>query len=506
VTPGGRRPGTAGGLLARNTVLNLAGQLLPLLVAAGAIPFLVRGLGADAFGLLALVWMVVTFFGELGFGRATTKFAAEAAEQGDGDRLVGVVWGSLLVQAGLGLLAGGLLALAAPFASADFLQMPAELEAPARGTILLTALAVPILMVSSSLRGILEAEQRFDLVNAVRVPSGMASFLLPLAGMFLGMGLVGIVALLLAGRVLTVLAFAVLSLRVVPELRSRPRVRELGTLFRFGAWTAVSSVVSPLLVYLDRVVLAAVISVAAVAYYAAPFEVVIRLLLIPGSLAATLFPAFSALRAGGDRERTALLASRSVKYILLALGPLGILLVGSGWDLLHLWLGPEYAREGALALRILAVGVVINSVAWVPFTLLQGIGRPDLTGWFHLLELPVHAVLVVLLVGAWGVPGAALAWSLRVALDAALLFWAAGRVAGVGPREFAAEGVFKMGGLVVVGGALGALVGTMGPHPWVRVGLTLAILGVVTGVAWRHLLGDEDRTRLRGLVRRARSA
>jgi O-antigen/teichoic acid export membrane protein len=95
------------------------------------------------------------------------------------------------------------------------------------------------------------------------------------------------------------------------------------------------------------------------------------------------------------------------------------------------WLGPDFAREGALAFRILAVGMLINSLAWVPQALVQGVGRADLTAWFHLIELPVQLILAWILVSVWGVPGAALAWTLRVALDAALLFWAAQRLTRV---------------------------------------------------------------------------
>ena len=45
-------------------------------------------------------------------------------------------------------------------------------------------------------------------------------------------------------------------------------------------------------------------------------------------------------------------------------------------------------------LQILAVGVFINSLAQVPFALLQGVGRPDLTATLHLIELPLYLGLL----------------------------------------------------------------------------------------------------------------
>ena len=69
-----------GSLLAKNTVLNFIGQVVPLFVAVIAIPFIIRGLGADRFGILSLAWIIIGYFSiiNLGLGRATTKFVAEA--------------------------------------------------------------------------------------------------------------------------------------------------------------------------------------------------------------------------------------------------------------------------------------------------------------------------------------------------------------------------------------------------------------------------------------------
>ena len=78
---------TRGRLLAHNTVLNVIGQGLPLLVGVAAMPVVTRGLGPARFGVLALAWALlgyVTVF-DLGLGRASTKFSAEALGRGVDD-------------------------------------------------------------------------------------------------------------------------------------------------------------------------------------------------------------------------------------------------------------------------------------------------------------------------------------------------------------------------------------------------------------------------------------
>ena len=66
---------------------------MPLLVAVIALPFIVRGLGTDRFGLLSLAWVILGYFTifDLGLGRATTKYVAEALGKDEGDQIPEIV-------------------------------------------------------------------------------------------------------------------------------------------------------------------------------------------------------------------------------------------------------------------------------------------------------------------------------------------------------------------------------------------------------------------------------
>ena len=150
------------------------------------------------------------------------------------------------------------------------------------------------------------------------------------------------------------------------------------------------------------------LTMAAVAYYSVPYDMVTRVLIIPTSLVAALFPAFSALISQGEWERLGYFLSRSVKWVLLTVGPVVVIVVVIGRDILQLWLGPIFAEESTPILQILAIGVLVNSLAHLPFALLQAASRPDLTAKFHLAELPVHGLLVWWLISLWGTTGAAL--------------------------------------------------------------------------------------------------
>src|SRR5690606_23858414 len=158
-----RAPETSG-RLARNTLYNALGFGLPVLVAVAAMPVLARSLETASFGLLALAWLVHGYANELGFGRATTKFAAEVGGD-DVARLRAVVWTTFALQSAAGVCAGLALALAAPLLAHDVLRIPADLQSEAVRAFVWLGATVPVIVAAASLRGLLEALQRFDLVN-----------------------------------------------------------------------------------------------------------------------------------------------------------------------------------------------------------------------------------------------------------------------------------------------------------------------------------------------------
>ena len=496
------RSGT-GQVLARNTALNLIGYALPLIVAVAALPLVLEGLGEARFGILALAWALLGYVAEIGFGRATTHFVADAIARGEERRLPGIVGGTVLIQAGFGVAAGLALLFATPLLVERALNMPAELIAEARLGFFLMAAITPLVLVSSAFRGVLEAAQRFDLVNAVKVPLGIANFLLPLVAIWLGWRLPGVIALLLAARALSVVAHYVLARRIFPVLRQSVPLRLVPwrELVSFGGWTSVSAIVSPVLVYLDRFMLGVLLAMTAVAYYTVPFEVLGRVLpVLPSALVATLFPAFSAEHGRAD-GRADVLAARAVKYILIAVGATSIFLLATAEDLLTIWIDAAFAAEAALAMKILAVGFLINALAYVPLSLLQSIGRPDLPAKFHLIELPIQFVLVWFFVSNWGVPGAALAWTARVTIDTTLLYAACARLTGLSARSLAAERVPQTALLLAGLGAIAFSVLPQLPALWMRSGFVIGVLVLLIYLAWHYSFAEADRGMVTRLLR-----
>jgi len=129
-----------------------------------------------------------------------------------------------------------------------------------------------------------------------------------------------------------------------------------------------------------------------------------------------------------DSRHTTDLYYKSVKYIFLALLPVTLISASLAREILTYWLGSHFAENSYRVLQVLSLGVFINGIANVPFALIQGAGRSDLTAKINLLELPAYLCVMWWLINGYGIVGAAVAWLFRMAVDALLLVVVAGRL------------------------------------------------------------------------------
>ena len=415
-------------LLARNTALNLLTHALLLGMAFWGIPILTRGLGKELFGFLTILWVFVGYFSLLDFGvsRAVTKFVADSIALEDREAANRVSWASVILSSLLGMAAAGVLAFSTEFWLTDVLHIPPALFEEARAAFLIAVVGIPFMLVFGVLKGIQMACQRFGLVNALQLFIGSSQWVGAVLLLWWGYGLKEILLLTVVVRAAAAVLSFLLTPRLLPGFFARIRFWDREAVHRllsYGGWVTVSQIVSPLFSYLDRILVGAFISLAAVAFYTVPQEALLRLLVVPMSLTVTLFPALSQqfIVAGGE-ETTRQLYYRSVKYLLLLMVPVTTFLLVFAEDILLVWVGPEYAAESTTVFRILTLGMALATMAQVPTTALQAFGRPDLPAKFHVLELPVMLAMNFILIPMLGIMGAAITWSARLLLDAVLLF------------------------------------------------------------------------------------
>ncbi len=419
--------------VARNSALYFSSFALPAVAAIFLVPVTVRALGPSRFGLLALAWAVAEGSGmfDLGLGRATVRFVADATDKGR-ERLKEIVLTSVLSQTAAGLVAGVLLFFLAPMLVNRVFTISPEASLEATAMFRVLALHLPVLLALAALRAALEGAQRFDIGAALRIPGTLASIAIPAAAAAAGHSLPTILWYLLAFRV-TLLSISAAAVRrtLLPGRWALPSGwRTFREMMRYSGWVALSTALGPLLGSFDRFVVGSLVGVAGLGYYTGAAEAANRFLLIPATAFAALLPALAATDARGARDR-GLVATRAARRQLAALlFPLCLALFAFAPATLRVWLGPAFAIEAGQALRILSVGVFFGGLAHLPMALLYGSNRPDLPAKIHAAEIIIHLPLTLLLVRRLGITGAALAWAMRCAADLMLYEWASRRAFG----------------------------------------------------------------------------
>jgi O-antigen/teichoic acid export membrane protein len=422
---------TSGRQLARSTLWNFGASVASIVIALLSVPILIRHLGAERFGVISLVWVVEGQFSlfDLGLSRALTKLVAEKLGISREVDIPAIFWSALLIMGAAGVVAGVILRTVSPWLVHSILKVPENIQPETLVSFYLVALSLPIVISSAGLRGYLEAHQRFDLVSSVRVPISILSYSVPLLVLPFSKTLVPVIVVLVSARFVAWAIHLSLCFRVSPSLGKEITVKgaPLRYMFSFGGWMTVTNVVSPIMVNLDRFLIGALLSMAAVAYYVTPYEAVTKLWIIPSALSGVLFPAF-ATALGQDRKRAALLFDKAVTYIFISLFPIIVSVLALGHFGLQLWLGTVFAQKCTVVLSLLAVGVFCNSLAQVPFWQIQAASRPDWAAKVHLIELPFYLLAFWGLTRKYGINGAAAAWMLRTAIDTGIMFWLSSRL------------------------------------------------------------------------------
>lgn len=413
--------------VAHNALWNVAGTLASLLVGLVALPVLLHAMGAARLGVFTLALGLIGFSGllDLGLGRALTQTVSSALGRGRPRAAVAaLVWHVLGLLVGFGVLWIALLWWIVPPVVQHLFKLQGALAAETIFGLRAVALSMPFALLAAGAMGALEGLQEFRRVSTQRAALSVAQFGLPALVALWRPDVGWVIAALASTRVLSAAVWLRGLRRVLPcQQGDRHQREDLQHLLRFGGWLSVSNLIGPLMVYADRFYLASLFPPAAVAYYTVPYDSLFRVTTLPVTALSAVFPALA--ESQDDPARAAPLLRFSIRALVVMMLPPLLLASIFALPLLTLWLGSAFAQQSAHIFKWLVLGVFINSTAHVPYALLQAHGRADLTAKLHVLELPFFAVLLVWAVARWGIEGAALAWTLRMALDTGLLYMAA---------------------------------------------------------------------------------
>jgi len=402
-----------------------ASRVLLLVVGLVTVPYVVNRLGLEAYALYSMVAVVIGYlsFLDLGMGPALVKHLSEARALQDDLRVMRLLQTGALVFLSAAAAGGAAIAASASLLARTIVQVSPALAEAAPTVFRLAGVSFALAMLLNGLLSIPQACQRLDIVARFTFVLGLLAMVTPVVLLWAGQSLITLVVGGLGVSLLGVVYLAALARRLLPGHSMRPRFHgeEARALVKFGSATLLGSIAAQTTLQVDKLVIGACLPMSGLSYYAVPYNLAAKFLMVPQAVGPALFPAVSEEAATGAEERIRSLYLRTMKVLLACILPLAALFLVYGPKFLAYWVGRDFAVQGGDCLRILTLAFLVMVMTQPAGDVARGIGKPGLGALLAAIDAVLVVGLCVLFVPRSGIQGAAFALLLGTA-GGSLLF------------------------------------------------------------------------------------
>jgi O-antigen/teichoic acid export membrane protein len=403
--------------IVKNVGSGLLAQAWTALLGLIALPILIRGLGAERYGLLALSLALIGFaaVADLGVGRAASKFIAEDFERNEVVRTQKFVGTALTVSATMGVLGTAVLLLTTPLLVKHVFTIREPMQAQATLAFVLTAVGLMPVLLRILFDGVLAGHHRIAFLSAGTMIANTLKIGLSVAAIVSGYSVLAIVAV---NVLVCYLHAGGLWWYTRRHFAGQIRIgfgwdREIARqLLALGVVSTVSWVFANVIfLYADRFLIGIFFPLSLIGYYTMAFDITSKQWYISGSVSQVFFPVFSgkAVASPRDLEHSYLQATKALA--VMATG-VTMLLVALGRELVTYWISPEFAANSTPLLGLLAVGILLSCYVTIPYTaIIAGGARPGVGVKIFGAATVIHFGASLWWLHLWGTAGIALAFA-----------------------------------------------------------------------------------------------
>jgi len=160
-----------------NTLSSYGRDIIDTITFLVLIPFIIKTLGTETFGLWSLIWSFLAFFelADMGFGASVVKYVADARGRQDIERQEAIICTLFWLYVVLGAIVMGAVAVTLLFFNQVF-EIPADQAASARAVLLIIGARSALYMPLGMFRGVLVGLQKMKVANGYKVIGGLVYF------------------------------------------------------------------------------------------------------------------------------------------------------------------------------------------------------------------------------------------------------------------------------------------------------------------------------------------
>jgi len=415
------------GSVGRGLAAGLGASVWTALVGLAVIPFYVRYLGLEGYGLIGFLATAQALLQLLDFGLAATvnREVARGRASGDLEPARSLLHGAALVYWAIAAAIGLGLALAAPAVAAKWLRAGTLSAGGVAGAVALMALVIACRWPGPLYHAALMGARRValsSLLNAVSVTVAGAGAVLVLA--FVSPSVQAWLLWQAAAGLALVLAARAAAWRALGRGGGRSGPAELARVWRFAAGVSAIGVAGVVLTQADKLILSSVLPLAEYGAYMLAVAIAVTLYLFSQPFFNVLYPRFSFLAHAGDAVALGETYRVATRLLAAMAFPAAMFFCVFARDLVQAWTGsPALAASVAPLVPMLAAGVALHCVMHVPYALQLAHGLTRLSLTASLVMLAVAVPLTIALATAYGAAGGAAAWLALHVLGTLLGSW-----------------------------------------------------------------------------------
>lgn len=401
--------------LGRNLLAGLANSVWSALIGLTAVPFYLKYLGIEAYGLIGFFVTTQAVLSLLDMGMAPTinrevarcSAVGNLKEAGKLLHTLAVVYWCMA-----GAIALVILALA-PLIAGYWLQSKQLSPDTISHAMLLMGLVVACRWPIGLYQGALIGAQRMTVssaINMVMVTIGSLGAVMVLAfvsptieAFFIWQASVGLVY---------AVAMRFATWRIIGKTeQNRFDTEKLKSVWRFTAGMSGIGLTALIFTQMDKVILSKMLGLEEFGHYMLATVVVSGLYVLITPVFNVVYPRFSALVAAGDTEKLIDLYRMGTRLLVSAIFPIAMVLVLLGYELVLVWTGnPAIASRVAPVIALLAIGSGLHGAMYFPYALQLAYGMTRLPLTINIILMMAFLPLVIYFALIFGALGGALAW------------------------------------------------------------------------------------------------
>jgi O-antigen/teichoic acid export membrane protein len=424
---------------ARNSLYNFLGGLIPAIASLLTVPVIVNRLGETEYGVFALVTSIVGYFAilDINVTASSVKYLAEYHSRKETHRVAQVLSFSGSIYFAIGLLGGLGIFFFAEFLATVIFRIPPQLQQTATLTLQVAGFAFLFGQLQAYFQSVPQALQRYDLSGRLEGLFGAAVSISTVIVVLVGGGLVEIMYVRLLLSIVNCGLLVQMIRRILPGIRFAAPDRTIAkALLSFSAFSYLSRLATITYLNSDKLLIAAMTDMRALALYTVPFLLANRLFGMIYRLGQVIFPMSSALAAQGRTESLRAMYLGVTRYIVYLNACLCITLCVFSRELLHYWAGPVFGPEAAFVLVIVATAVFVDSLTNLPSLVNDGLGKPRNTGLLSVARAAIGLGAAYFAIRTYGFIGAAWAQlGVSLVMTAGFLKYIHGRTVPVSLHE-----------------------------------------------------------------------